>query len=155
MPRRKDPPPEMEPVARRIAAWREERERVGPMPEDLWLDAVSLAGKYGVSPTARGLKIDYGCLRTRHEQALEHGMDSAVVEREGTPDGKEPAPNGPAAESFRFVELDSARLAEPPVVGETTIEMVRHDGATMTVRLPSTTAFDLGGLVESFWRRCP
>jgi hypothetical protein len=62
--------------------------------------------------------------------------------------GQDAAPSAGAQEaSFRFVEVDGARLGERPVVGETTIEMVRHDGATMTVRLPSTTALDIGGLV--------
>jgi hypothetical protein len=140
----------MRQLAERIETWRQERDRLEPMPAELWREAVEFASKLGCYPTARGLRIDYGSLKKKLEAELGDRMTDIVDERAGAMSsvvaGDDP---------FRFVELDMARLAEPPVVGETTIEMVRHDGATMTVRLPSMTAFDLGGLVESFWRLGP
>ena len=50
----------------RIAHWREARtSRGGAMPAGLWADAILLARRHGVAPTARVLRIDYASLKRR------------------------------------------------------------------------------------------
>ena len=50
----------------RIAHWRETRTcRGGAMPAGLWADAVLMARRHGVAPTARVLRIDYASLKRR------------------------------------------------------------------------------------------
>ena len=146
MSQRHEIPPEMKRLAEQIAAWRAERERFGPMPVELWREAVELAEEYDVGPTARGLKIDYGGLKQRVERAREEqeraveemGRASAVVKTVAAEEGP-----------VRFVELPGAPLMAPAST-ETMVEVTRPDGAAMTVRLPSDGSLDVGVLVSSF-----
>ncbi len=131
-----DVPSEMARVARKIARWRDERTSHEPMPEHLWKQAVALAADYGVGPTARGIKVDFGGLRNQCERRLQ---------------GRLSAPGCPSEdEAVRFVELAAAPMAETTMATETSVELSRPDGAAMTVRLPAGAALDLGGLVTSF-----
>jgi len=55
-----------DPLRARIAHWRETRKsRGGAMPAGLWAEAVLLARRHGVAPTARVLRIDYASLKRR------------------------------------------------------------------------------------------
>jgi hypothetical protein len=55
-----------DPLRARIAHWRETRsDRGGAMPAGLWAEAIVLARRHGVGPTARVLRIDYASLKRR------------------------------------------------------------------------------------------
>ena len=60
----------------RIAHWRETRRyRGGAMPAGLWAEAISLARRHGVAPTARVLRIDYASLKRRLAADGESAID--------------------------------------------------------------------------------
>ena len=86
-------PPEMKRVAKMIQTWRSQRPTVQPMPEELWLKAITLADAHGLGPTSRGLKIDFGLvisvflfqqhIRDREgQQAGVSGMLAALIRRQ-------------------------------------------------------------------------
>jgi len=55
-----------DPLRVRIALWRETRRyRGGAMPAGLWAEAIVMARRHGVGPTARVLRIDYASLKRR------------------------------------------------------------------------------------------
>ena len=51
-----DLPADLENTRRRLAQWRKRHQAPTPLPESLWAQAVKLAGRYGVSRTARALR---------------------------------------------------------------------------------------------------
>jgi len=55
-----------DPLRARIAHWRKTRTYWGgAMPAGLWAEAILLARRHGVAPTARVLRIDYASLKRR------------------------------------------------------------------------------------------
>ena len=109
-------------LRRRIDAWR--RTRVTrAMPEPLWAEAVSLSEVHGAYAVARDLGLNYGTLRSRQAEALE---------RRDT----DPAPS--------FLEVP-VRVGAPHEV-----ELVRNDGARMTIRVGHGHALDVAELVWVF-----
>ena len=142
-------PVEMGRVAERIARWRAERTRLGPMPQELWRAAVELAGDHGVSATARGLNVDFGALKKRVDRDREQKRGRGRCALEPSSYGHEAG----TSEAVHFIELDgSALVTEPSPARGTSVELSRPDGATMTVRLGGEAAVDVGALVESFLR---
>ena len=57
--------PTVDIVRKRIADWRAEHRAPIAFPAVVWEQAVQLARELGVGPTARALKLDYGCLKKR------------------------------------------------------------------------------------------
>lgn len=117
----------------RIDQWRQTRTKTAPMPEELWHQAVALARLHGLGPVSRGLRVDYGKLKARVEQAPEEN---------------------PSLKSTGFVELDRAHLASPHDTA-VTLELSAPDGAKLVVRLNGCEPMDLLGLAQAFWRREP
>lgn len=109
-------PPDLARVRERLAAWRETKQPGARIPAPLWKMAVRLAGKYGVTRTARSLKLDYYALKKR------------VFLAEG-----QPAENGAA-----FVELPSVSAPAPACV----IEWEDHAGM-LRVHLTGYEAADI------------
>ena len=91
--------------------------------------AVKAAGKYGLNPTARALRLDYYALKKRIEQA-----NSATLSEEGA--------------VTTFVEL-----ASPMSSGsrECVLELEDPGGAKMRVHLKGIEAPDLAALSRTFW----
>jgi hypothetical protein len=48
-----------------LAAWRHQRKHREAIPEDLWRRMVPLARRYGLSPVAQALKVNYTSLKRR------------------------------------------------------------------------------------------
>jgi hypothetical protein len=108
-------------LRRRIDAWR--RTRVTrAMPEPLWAEAVSLSEVHGAYAVARDLGLNYGTLRSRQAKALERGAG-------------DPAP------SFLELPVRASALHEE-------VELVRGDGARMTIRVGH--ALDVAELASAF-----
>lgn len=125
----RDVPARLAGLRRRFERWRRARRGRSRIPETLWASAVRAAGKYGLNPTARALRLDYCGLRKRVEQA-----SSVTPPKEGT--------------VTTFVEL------APPVSGnsrECILELEDPGGSKMRVHLKGIEAPDLAALSRSFW----
>lgn len=150
--RRKRLPAGTHKLRERIDEWRRTREKRGPMPEELWAEAVALAEGAGPYCISRAVGVNYESLRAR----LERARPEAVVESE--------------AGAVGFVEIPSALLKTDDVVRKTgsqtgrspvnpasepmtTVELCAADGARLTVRLLGCSRVDVVGLAESFWGR--
>lgn len=118
----------------RLQAWRASRRPGSPMPEDLWMEAVSLARKHDPFVVARCLPVDYGALKRRLSPS----------------DGPEAKASVRPAD---FIELRPAPSKIPPEAPGLVVELVEADGARMVIRLPGTGAVDVASLVGAFRRR--
>lgn len=143
-------PPDVEELGRRLEQWRETRQKHGPMPKELWDEAIALAEKYGVYCTARDLPVDFGGLKRRYVRAAETRSSTALEARETT---SLEAPSAASSEAHRFVEVDAAQVMELQGSQQVSVELSAPDGARMTVRLEGGTGVDMVGLAGAFWRR--
>jgi hypothetical protein len=103
-------------------AWRARRTG-GRIPPPLWMLAVRLVQRYGVSRTATALRLDYYSLKRRAEAPA-----------------PKPPTGGPA-----FVELPS------PVGKQGVFELDNGAGATLRVHLVGYDAADVEALTRRFW----
>ncbi len=111
-------------LGQRFVTWRKTRSPGARIPTSLWNSAVKMAAKYGVSPTARVLRLDYYSLKKRVDES------SCSVP------------------TSTFVELPSAALS---VSSECVIEWEDATGARMRVYVKGQNVPDLLALSRSFW----
>lgn len=119
-------------TARRIAEWRKTRRVGARMPEELWREAVELAGVHGVMPTVRALQIDYGRLK------------KLVIAAGGA---QAPAPRVALARpraAPAFIDVGTAgeirqrtQRATPAASGVTIVELTLATGDRLTIRVDS------------------
>jgi len=115
-----------------IQSWRKTRTKVGPMPADLWQQAMGLAAVYGVCRIARAIEVDYSALRERMEVR----------------DARTPAP--------AFLEFSGALLLagapgqEAGSGTEAQVDIALADGSQLRMR---GRALDAGAIVAAFMRR--
>ena len=124
-------PVDLEATRRRLEQWRQRHRAPTPLPESLWAEAVQLAGRYGVSRTARALRVGYYSLQDRVEK-----------ETRGA------AAGGPARSAAPFLEL---AVAPARGVGECILEWEDAGGGKMRVHLKGVEVPDLVALSRSFW----
>jgi hypothetical protein len=132
------PAPTPAPIARaalRFAAWRKTRTQ-REIPAELWRLAVGLAGRYGVSLTARALRLRYYDLKRRLE-----------AEPARVAPGLAPRPSSPGA---AFVELLPAPSRS---TAECVIELEAACGTKLRVELKGADAPDLLALGRLFLER--
>jgi len=135
-----------------VETWRRTREKRGPMPDELWSEAVLLAKEHGTCRIAGAVGIDYASLRGR----LERSGTAPTRQDESSGDFVELPTMAPACrEPGRTVEGGAGSTTQF-VGAETeptaTVELTARDGARMTVRLQGTGSVDLLGLAQAFWR---
>lgn len=138
---RSDDAGELTRTAARFAAWRRSRKRGEPIPSPLWDAAVALAGRWGVSRTARTLGVGYYSLGERLSAWLAKRAPLAAA----------------SAASLAFVEL--APVAPPASPAPSTpspagdvrcvVEYQDASGARLRVELPALAACDLPALVRA------
>lgn len=128
-------PASVEDTRGRIVHWRRTRAKQGPMPEELWTEAVTAAREHGVYVIARGLGVDYASLKMRVIQAEAHEQRDS-----------EPEPIG-------FVEVAPADLLGSSSPSDTEVELTAADGARLTIRGLRQDTVDVASLVAAFWRR--
>ena len=126
-----DLPADLENARRRLAQWRQRHQAPTPLPESLWAEAIKLAGRYGVSRTARALGVGYYSLLDR----VEKETDSSGV---GSPAGSEAT----------FLEL---AVSPRSGAGECILEWEDAGGGKMRVHLKGVEVPDLVALSRSFW----
>lgn len=125
MPRHASPlPAALVRAAQRFDEWRSRR-TTRSIPAELWDLAAGLASRYGVSRTARALRVQYYDLRKRVAAPA-------------------PVAAGPRTD---FVEIVTAA---PPVPSEVVVEIDHASGSRMRVRLPRADATVLGELSRAF-----
>jgi len=124
-------PAELESGRQQFEQWRRGRKLHTPIPEWLWARAVKLGGKYGVSRTARILRVGYYSLQERVQRATACSPASC-------PTGSEPA----------FLEL---AVPSAPGTAECLVEWEDPNGAKMRIQLKGVQVPDLVALSRSFW----
>jgi hypothetical protein len=122
--RSKNPELSVDEVRARFEEWRKNRQGRGSIPEELWLAAVGVARKDGITRTAAALHLDGGKLKR-----LMGGKATS---------GK-PAPT--------FVELLAPPIASPP---ECTIDLEGRRGK-IRIQLKGTSVSDLATLSRALW----
>jgi hypothetical protein len=115
---------------RQFELWRGQQEKRGRLPDHLWSLAVELAREFGVSRTAKTLRLAYNTLKEK----------SQCSEKVNRPD---PMPTLP------FLELRPADRADAQV--ECTIECERSPGQILRIHLKGPHWSDLSSLCERLW----
>ena len=123
-------PARLEGVQRRFERWRRTRKIPSHIPEPLWASAARMARTYGISRTAKTLRVNYNALKQR--------VDEGAAATGG------PEKNAVAT----FLEL-----APPTRVGSChcTLELENASGAKMRIHLQGEETPDLAALSRSFW----
>lgn len=122
---------DLENTRRRLEQWRQRHQAPTPLPESLWAEAVKLAGRHGVSRTARALGVGYYSLKER-------------VDKETSCS----AAGSPAAGAAAFLEL---AVSPRSGTGECILEWEDAGGGKMRVHLKGVEVPDLVALSRSFW----
>lgn len=122
-------PDELEQLRRRFEEFRNTRSGHARLPEALWAAAAELAKRYGVNPTARALRLEYGGLRKR-------------VENQGRPKRKRAMATPP-----NFVEF-VAPGAKP--VTNCTVEVESAQGSKLRLELKAVATRELVDLIRAF-----
>lgn len=118
---------ELEQLRRRFDEFRNTQPLRSRLPEPLWAAAAELATRYGVHPTARTLRLDYGGLRRRVEQR---------AQQKSTP-----------VDATTFVELVG------PVAGAITncnVEVESVQGSKLRLELKAVATSELVNLIRAF-----
>jgi hypothetical protein len=125
-------PGDLEGGRRHFEQWRQRRKPHTPIPDSLWAEAVELAGKHGVSRTARTLRVGYYALKERVERTTAAAGDATA----GEP---------------TFLELAAGSLPGTGECQECLLEWEDASGAKMRVHLKGGERPDLVALIRSFW----
>ena len=99
------------------------------MPESLWAAAADLAKRYGVNPTARALRLEYGGLRKR-------------VENQGRPKRRRIAATPP---SFMEFVAPGAKA-----VSNCTVKVESALGGNLRVELKAVATTEVADLIRAF-----
>ena len=113
----------------RFEKWRRAHKPRARFPEHLWSAAANLARKYGISRTARILRLDYQGLKKRIEAADSGDLSQAAVRP-------------------KFVELP---LSGTDFTAECTIECEDAKGARIRIHLKGPQLPDLAALGRALW----
>jgi ferric-dicitrate binding protein FerR (iron transport regulator) len=125
--------PELEVVRERIKAWRESREKQGPMPAALWSEVMDIAKHVGIHQAAKVL----GMSPTRIRERIRKTQPS----------------------SAQFVELGGAQVwpftkTERPEGKQTPMDagqgMVIEVSSGLTIRLDAGSKLDVATLIKAF-----
>ncbi|MGA2617100.1 MAG: hypothetical protein ABSF26_05770 [Thermoguttaceae bacterium] len=130
-------PTQFKGVQRRFERWRRTRKIPTRIPGVLWALAAKMAGAYGISRTAKMLRVNYSALKQR----IEEGAAGAGGHER-------------SAAGQRFASVPAfLELAPSPTGGpcECTLELEDAAGAKMRVHLKGIAMPDLAELSRSFW----
>jgi hypothetical protein len=126
------PESEFETARKHFESWRKTKEYSStPIPEQLWQEAVRLAGAHSIYQVSKTLGLDYNHLKRR------------VQRNEGLPQSSENRTDA-------FVEV-SLSAAMP--LRECTIELERPDKTRMRLSIKGAVDRNLIDLAKAFWCR--
>jgi hypothetical protein len=120
---------DLEQLRRRFEEFRSAAPGHKRLPEALWAAAAELAKRYGVNPTARALRLEYGGLRKR-------------VENQGRPKRKRAMATPP-----NFMEF-VAPGAKP--LTNCTVEVESAQGSKLRLELRGVATAELADLIHTF-----
>jgi hypothetical protein len=120
---------ELEQLRRRFEEFRNTRSGHSRLPESLWAAAAELAKRYGVNPTARALRLEYGGLRKR-------------VENQSRPKRKRAAAAPPT-----FMEFVAPGAK---AVTNCMVEVESAQGGKLRLELKAVATTELVGLIRAF-----
>jgi len=115
-----------------LTAWRQRREHREPIPAHLWRAMVRLARRYGLSPVAQVLRVNY--------TGLKHHLVASST------------PQAPRADAIAagFVEVPIRACRGGP---QWVIELEDRDGSKLTLRLAQTDRAAALALAQGLWRQ--
>jgi hypothetical protein len=122
---------DMAEVAGQLARWRRSRSPGERIPETLWNSAAELAGRYGLTRTAKTLGLGYASLSERVRR-------KGAERNNGRVSSARPA----------FMELMPALLSGPC---QCVIDFERADGSRLRMELSGCGTAELAALGRSFW----
>ena len=117
----------LEQVRQQFEAWRQSRVKRTPISQDLWKAAVGLTAQYSICHVSKALGLNYTALK---EQVIK-----STTQQTST---------GPVSSST-FIELPC-----PAPALESTMEMIKPDGAVMKIQIKGATRWDLLELGKAF-----
>jgi hypothetical protein len=126
-----DVPEDLEQLRRRFEEFRNTRPGHARLPEALWAAAAELAKRYGVNPTARALRLEYGGLRKR-------------VENQGRHLKRKRAPSTPPPSFMEFVAPGAK------AVTNCTVEVESAQGGKLRLELKAVATTELVSLIRAF-----
>ena len=124
-------PPPISRAQAQFANWRSTR-ATRRIPASLWRLATELASRFGLSLTARVLRLDYQGLKVRLEASRSGGGEKASVGRH----------------QLSFVEIPP--LTAAPTSPECLIEIENASGAKMRIQVKGMSDLNLSDLTRSF-----
>ena len=134
----------LEAARNRVLAWRRTRSSIGPMPAELWKEAIELVGQFGLAPVARILGVDYAQLKKR-ASASAPPAPAADLKVPGLSESTGGIGDG----ERHFVELGGGQFFNGPAASEVVVEVSNPAGARLTLRVPAQ-GVDISGLVQAF-----
>jgi hypothetical protein len=140
-------PARLEALQRRFERWRQVRTIPSRIPEPLWASAVRMASRYGVSRTAKMLRVNHYALKQRVDESA-----ATTGETEQNADDEHRVSAGGVASVPAFLELASPMRAG---LGQCTLELEDASGAKMRIELQGMETPDLAALCRSFWNSKP
>jgi len=121
--------PNLEQVQQRFESWRQRRIKRTRIPQNLWKAAAALSEEYSIFHLSKALRVNYTALKKQVVKFNTPKASTAYVS------------------SSTFVELP------PPsslVVQESTIEMIKRDGAVMRMNIKGAASSDFLELGKAF-----
>lgn len=120
----------LKPLRQRLERWRKSgKKRRGRIPEELWMESVEAASKYGVAAVSKCLRLDYPRLKSRVES-----LCLAVGSEEKAP---------------RFVEVVSPLVRKGSL---NAIELQKSGGSRLRLEFEGELTKELSRLSERLWR---
>jgi hypothetical protein len=122
------------PLESALAVWRQQRKHLEPIPQVLWRRMVPLARRYGLSPIAQALRVNYSGLK--HQVAASQVAQDHEV--------------GTAMPSFVEVPVKAWPAAENAHAW--VIELEDRAGCKLTLRMPPAEGVTVLTLAQGLWR---
>jgi hypothetical protein len=124
-------PPAVTELRQRIEDWRSTRAKRGPMPKDLWSEAVHLTRRLGVYAISKALRLNYEALKGWAEDAPKKKEGRQAVYRKAA-----------------FVQLGPL----PGIPSPSPSVEVETAGGKLTIRLPGMSAGEAIAIMDAFLR---
>lgn len=119
---------DIEQVQQQFEFWRQSRKKRTAIPQHLWQAAVGLTALYSICHVSKALGLNYTALKDQVIKSTPRQTSTG------------------AACSSTFIELPS-----PAPALESTMEMIKPDGAVMKIQIKGATRWDLLELGKAFW----
>lgn len=121
--------PSLEQVQQRFESWRQRRKKRTRIPQNLWKAAAALSQEYSIFHLSKALRVNYTALKKQVVKFNTQQTSTSYVS------------------SCAFVELPPPA---PPAALESTIEVIKRDGALMRIHLKGAARSDLLELGKAF-----